>query len=133
MSGFSRMVIAVCDGYREEGVAGVSGTSIRIMPSCRDVMQLAVAAAADVQVGARRVAPLVALDQLPQRHVRAVAARVPHVQLHLFDRRHRLRNPIVGLLHRGEIGGEQPAALDVAEDELAAQRGDPAVVGEAAA
>ena len=39
-------------------------------------------------------------------------------------------NPVVRFLHLGQIGREYAPALDVAEDKLAAQRGDAAVVRE---
>src|SRR4029078_1110221 len=35
---------------------------------------------------------------------------------------------VVGLFQLGEVGGEETAVLDVAEHELAAERGDPALI-----
>ena len=50
------------------------------------------------------------------------------VELNLLDRRDGLGNAVVGGLRRREVDGEQPAAIDVAEDQLAAQRFDAAVI-----
>ena len=90
--------------------------------------ELSVPAAADEQIRASDGRADRVLDELAQRHVGPLAACIPHVELNLFDRRHRLGNPIIRLLHRRKIGGEQTAAQDVAEHELAAKRGDAAVV-----
>ena len=107
-------------------------TSIRIMPSCRDVMNSSPSRLRPMCRSARvMAAPIVLFDEFLQRHILALAAGVAHIELDLFDRRHGLRNAVVGLLHRRKVGGEQASALDIAEHELAAKSGDPAVIGEA--
>src|SRR5262245_49518982 len=90
--------------------------------------QLAVAAAAKVQVGTghRRTHRL--LDQLAKRDVCAIAARVAHKQLYFLDRRNSLRNPIVCLLHRGSVGRKNPAWRDVPDNKSSTERGDAPVV-----
>ena len=93
--------------------------------------QFSIAAAADVEIGPVRRCAVGLFDQLRKRHVGPGAARVTDVELDLFDRRDGLRNAVVGFLQRGEIGREQPAALDVAEYEFAAQSLYAPVVGEA--
>ena len=105
---------------------------MRIVPSWRLVIKLAVAAAADVQIGARRGGAIRLFDQLSQRHIRPAAARVSNVPLDLFDRRDRCWNAVIGLLQRRQIGGEKPALSHVAEHELATQQVDATVVGKAA-
>src|SRR5262249_54391630 len=71
------------------------------------------------------------IDEFLKRHILPVAARVPHVELDFFDRRHSLRNSIICLFHLREIGSENTSALDITEYELAAECGDPAVIREA--
>ncbi len=51
-----------------------------------------------------------------------------NVELNLLDRRDGLRNAVVGRLRGREVDGEQAAAVDVAENQLAAQRFDAAVI-----
>ena len=70
------------------------------------------------------VAPSVFSMSSRKRHIRAAAVCPARVELNLLDRRHGLRNAVVGLLHCRDVGGEQTAACDVAEDELAAKRGE---------
>src|SRR5262245_8126613 len=90
--------------------------------------QLAVAGLADEEIGAGDLGAHFPIDQLLQRHIHPVAAGVPLVELHFLDRRHGAGDAVVGLLHRGKVGRKDAAALNVAKDILAAQRGDPAVI-----
>jgi len=83
-----------------------------------------------VQVGARGGRAVGGPDKLHERHILAVAARVPHGQLYFFNRRHGLRNTIVGFFHRGDVRHEKTPALNVPEHELAAECGDAAVIRE---
>src|SRR6266576_6102036 len=91
--------------------------------------ELTVAAAADVQIRPRQFRAHGPIDELLKRHIRPSAIGAD-VELDLLDRRDRLWNPVVGLLHRGEVGCEETPALDVAEHELAAERGDATVIRE---
>ena len=110
------------------------GTSIRTVPSCLDVMNSSPSRLRPMCRSARGTGcPIVRSISSRQRDVDVLAARVAHVKLDLFDRRDGLWNAVVGLLHRGQVGRKQSTALDVAEDELAAERGDASVVGEPAA
>jgi hypothetical protein len=92
--------------------------------------KLAVASPADMQIGARDARTHRSIDELLQRHILPIAARVPHVELDFFDGRHGLRDSIVSLLHLGEVGREQTSACDIAKDELAPKRGDAAAIRE---
>jgi hypothetical protein len=82
--------------------------------------QLPIARLTDVQIHTRQARAHLQVDEILHRDAHPVPIRVAHVQLYLLDRRHRLRDAIVGLLQLGEIGGEQPPVLDVAKDELPA-------------
>src|SRR5262245_62210001 len=95
--------------------------------------QLAVAGLAQVEIGAGDARAHLLIDELLQRHVHPVATGVPYIELHFLDRRHGAGTPAVGLLHRGEVGGKDTAVLNVAENKLAAQCGNPAAIREAAA
>ena len=94
---------------------------------------LAVAAAAQVHIGACDRPTVSALDQFAQRHIRTLAARIAHIELNLLHRRDGARNAVVRGLDRGEIRGEQAAAWQITEYEFAAQRFDASVLGEATA
>ena len=83
-----------------------------------------------MEIGAARAHAHLPVDQFLKRHVHALAACVAHIELDLFDRRHRLGNTVVGLLHRRKVGREDAPALDIPEHELALKRGDPPVIGE---
>src|SRR5712671_671379 len=82
--------------------------------------ELALAADADMQIGPRRLGAQCLVDELLQRYIHAFAVSVTHIELYLFDRRHGLRDAVIGLLHGGKIGGEQTPTLNVAEHEFAA-------------
>ena len=104
---------------------------MRIIPSCLDVRSSSPSPVRLMCRSAREMlAPIVRSTSSCIDTSDPIAARVAHVQLDFLDRRHGLRNAVVGLLHLGEIGREQTSVLDVAEDELAAERGDPAVIRE---
>src|SRR5438552_13938536 len=92
--------------------------------------QLAVAGLADEEIGAGDLGAHFPIDELLQRYIHPVAAGVPLVELDFLDRRHGAGNPVVGLLHRGKVRHKDAAAMNVAKDILAAQRGDPAVIRE---
>src|SRR4051812_10812100 len=84
-----------------------------------------------MQIGTRRRLPHALGDQIEKRHVDPPAAFVADIELNLFDRRDRLRNAVVGLSYRGEVGNEYASGDEFAEDELASQRRDAPVIGKA--
>src|SRR5689334_8334943 len=94
--------------------------------------QLAIAALADVQIASLDHRTHRLVDELTECHVAASPIGLAYEELNLLDRRHRLRDAVVGLLQRGEIGGKEATALDIAKHELASQRGDAPVVRESA-
>ena len=105
--------------------------SIRMVPSCLDVMSSSPSRVWLMKRSARVILDAhFPIDELLQRYVHPVAAGVPLVELHFLDRRHGAGNPVVGLLQRGKVRRKDAAAMNVAEDILAAQRGDPAVIRE---
>ncbi len=84
-----------------------------------------------MQIGARHGVAHRPADQVAKRYILPLAAGVADIELNLFDRRDRLRNAVVGLFHRGEVGDEHASVEDIAENELAFQRVDTPVIGEA--
>ena len=105
---------------------------MRIMPSCREVRNNSPSRLMLICRSARGAGlPMALVDQIAKRHVDALAAGVADVELNLFDRRDRLRNAVVGLFHRGEVGDKHASVEDVAENELAFQRSNAPVIGEA--
>src|SRR5262249_6945216 len=92
--------------------------------------KLAIASSADMQVCPRDARPHRSIDEFSHRYTHPVTIRVPYIELDFFDRRDGSRDTVVGLLHFGEIGREQTSTLDIAKDELAAERCDPAVIRE---
>ena len=98
----------------------VSGTSMRIIPSCLDVSRSSPSPVRLICRSAREMlAPIVRSMSSCNDTFIAIAARVPHVQLDFFDWRHGLRDSVISLLHLGEIGRKQTSIRDIAEDELA--------------
>jgi len=108
-----------------------SGTSMRIIPSCLEVRNNSPSAAmADVQIASNHV--LTIFFSIRSRN--DTSTRLPLASAHragFFDRRDGLGNAVVGLFHRGKIGGKHAPVIDVAKHKLTFQRGNAPVIGKA--
>src|SRR5205823_10907918 len=96
----------------------------------RGKKQLAVAAAANVQIGPSHALAHRLLDQIAKRNVHAFAGFIAHIKLNLFDWCDGPGNSIVGPFHRRQVGGKNASILDVAEYKLALQRRYSPVISE---
>src|SRR5262245_65237244 len=110
-------------GWRERaaptGANSVYGTAVRNKHSDGAVLsrrdeQLAVAGLADEEIGAADLGAHFPIDEVLQRYIHPLAAGVPLVELHFLDRRHGAGYPVVGLLHRGEVGDKHASGDDFA-------------------
>ena len=104
-----------------------------MVPSCLDVMSSSPSRVWLMKRSARAIlAPIFRLMSSCSDTFTRLPLASRSYELHFLDGRHGAGDPIVGLLHRGKVGRKDAAVIDVAEDKLAAERGDPAVIREAA-